>query len=172
VGITNLFKSTLNLENIQKSDLIPLIPPINWVYTFTHDNKTEINNMGSTDFLEIIAIQSFEHLNKVNSNIRISDLESEVINLSSYLILRNLGIINWKLSFLDDNIVINTMKSNVDFVEGITEVFMRIFPDEYTQNHASMAEKSIQINLQLIPTNEYSEFLKTYFITKHKIQII
>jgi hypothetical protein len=41
-GITNLFRNQIEIQNIKKLDLSAVIPPKGWVYTFTHDNKSEL----------------------------------------------------------------------------------------------------------------------------------
>lgn len=41
-GITNLFRNQIEIQNINKQDLFKVIPPKGWVYTFTQDNKSDL----------------------------------------------------------------------------------------------------------------------------------
>lgn len=41
-GITNLFQNQIEMQNINKQDFYQVVPPKGWVYTFTHDNKSEL----------------------------------------------------------------------------------------------------------------------------------
>jgi hypothetical protein len=41
-GIRDLFLENIDMSNINKNNLLSVLPPKNWVYTFTQDNKSEL----------------------------------------------------------------------------------------------------------------------------------
>lgn len=41
-GISDLFQQQINLYNITKESLLSAMPPKGWVYTFTQDNKSDL----------------------------------------------------------------------------------------------------------------------------------
>jgi hypothetical protein len=120
---------------------------------------------------ELLAKQSFEHLLKNNSEVRVKDLEAEVINLISYLSLRQTGDILWKLSFLDETLINSVINNQEDVLTGITDATMKLFPDSYNNGNAYVGMQGVIMNLKLMSAADYSKFLKDYFIKNHRIQI-
>lgn len=114
-----------------------------------------------------IAKQSFRDLISKNSEVRVKDLEAEVINLIWYLSLRKLGSIHWTLPFLDEDLVEELIESDVDIAAGVTKMAMEGFVNSYNEGNAYVAIQGVIMNMKLMSVEDSSEFLKRYFEDKH-----
>ena len=70
-----------------------------------------------------VAKQSFRDLLSKNSEVRVKDLEAEVINLIWYLSLRKLNEIHWTLPFLNENMISEIIAQDLDIMEGVTQKY-------------------------------------------------
>jgi len=122
--------------------------------------------------VESIAKQSFSHLLKNNPQLKVSDLEAEVINLISYLSLRQTKDISWRLSFLDESNIQEIINSDEDAMKGVTDTAMKMFPDSYNEGNAFVAMQGVIMNLKMMSASDYSKFLKEYFSSKHRVEIL
>lgn len=122
--------------------------------------------------VESIAKQSFSHLLNNNSQLKVSDLEAEVINLISYLSLRQTKDISWRLSFLDESIIQEIIKNDEDAMKGVTDTAMKMFPDSYNEGNAFFAMQGVIMNLKMMSASDYSVFLMEYFSSKHKVVLL
>lgn len=68
-GITNLFRNQIEIQNINKQDLSKVIPPKGWVYTFTQDNKSELEIKSKTIENLNFIFNSSDHLRYENGEI-------------------------------------------------------------------------------------------------------
>lgn len=114
---------------------------------------------------------SILHVEEVNNSLNVSDLEAEVINLSSFLYVRTSKYIDFKLDYLDNGMVEGIASYDVSVIQEVIDAAMQLFPKHYTQRHASVASQAVLMNLEVMGINDYSSFLKAYFSSKHKISI-
>ncbi|HPH16228.1 MAG TPA: hypothetical protein PK029_03590, partial [Bacteroidales bacterium] len=61
-----------------------------------------------------LAKMAFQDYLRKNTDVRVKDIEAEVINLMWYLILRQNGDIQWSLPFLDEQLIQSIITSNDD----------------------------------------------------------
>lgn len=125
--------------------------------------------MSNTEF---IAKQSFSHLIKNKPQLKVSDLEAEVINLISYLILRQSNGISWRLSFLDEDRIQEIIRNDEDTMKGVIDTAIKMFPESYNEGNAIVGMHGVMLNLKLMSESEYSKFLKEYFSSKHKVVLL
>jgi len=105
--------------------------------------------------------QSIINLRLRNENIKLSDIEADVINLACLSIFKKQKEINFPSDLFP-----------FDFLEAaiaaFTEAAMEIIPNGYTFSHAANANMGIQQNIYW---EGMWEFLENYFENKHGIQI-
>ena len=114
-----------------------------------------------------VAKQSFRDLLSKNPEVRVKDLEAEVINLIWYLSLRQTNQINWTLPFLSENLIAQIIEQNLDVMEGVTQMAMEGFENSYNEGNAFVAMQGIVMNMKSMSINDSSYFLKDYFNEKH-----
>ncbi len=72
---------------------------------------------------------------------------------------------------MDDNKIQEVINNNEDAMDEVTDTAQRLFSGEYTQNHALFGMQVVIMNLKLMTTIDYSEYLKNYFSITHKVTI-
>lgn len=111
--------------------------------------------------------QSFEHLMLENENLTVDDLEVEIINLASYLYLRDTSEIDFLLDYLDNRIIDQIEGNNLNIVDKVIDGAALLYSKFYKGAHVMNAKDAVRMNLRL--ADNYGSFLKAYFISKHHI---
>lgn len=114
-----------------------------------------------------LAKMAFQDYLRKNTDVRVKDIEAEVINLMWYLILRQNGDIQWSLPFLDEQLIQSIITSNDDVMQGVTEMAMEGFPQSYNEGNAFVAIQGVTMNIASMSVNDSSNFLRDYFNGKH-----
>lgn len=111
--------------------------------------------------------QSIENLSEKNNEITINDLEAEIINFASYIYLKDTSQIDFKLNYLNQELLNNLHGGSFNVVDQIIDGAALLYSAYYTENHAFIAKQGVRMNIQL--ADNYGSYLKSYFISKHKI---
>lgn len=114
---------------------------------------------------------SVNHLLENNEGVTVSDLEAEVINLASFLYLKQAAEIDFTLDYLDDDLLDEVESFDVGVIEEVAAAATMLFPKYYTSANAALVRQSVLMNLQVMGLDDYAGFLKGYFSSKHKIAL-
>ncbi len=117
--------------------------------------------------ISIIITESIKHLIQNVQGATSDDLEAEIINLASYVYLRDSDQIDFSLDYLDQDIISSLSGYDFDVVDEIINRTKFLFPDYYSEAAALNATQGVRMNIHLM--SDYGSFLKSYFISKHKI---
>jgi hypothetical protein len=115
---------------------------------------------------------SFNHLVETNEEVTMSDLEAEVINLASFLYLKDAPEIDFELNYLESDLVDEVEGGNPSIITQVTAAATMLFPRDYTSADAALANQAVLMNLRVMGLDDYSAFLKAYFLSKHKIALV
>jgi hypothetical protein len=116
-----------------------------------------------------IVRDSIVHLQQTSGSINTSGLEAEIINLASFLYLKDAWEIDFELDYLDSELLEQVESFDEDVVQEVVNAAMALYPKHYTQSHAMLATQSVLMNVQAMGLDDYAAFLKAYFSAKHKI---
>lgn len=115
-----------------------------------------------------IVKESYEHLHKNNASVTMEDLENEIVYFSSYVYLKNLSSIDFTLDYLNQEQIGNLKSGNIEVVDKIIDsAFLLLKSLNYTLEQALQAKETVRWNLEF--TEKYYKAIKSYFISKHKI---
>jgi len=110
---------------------------------------------------------SLVHLRENNQNLTTVDLETEVINLCSYVYLRDTPQIKFSLNYINRNNIDSLDNQDFDVIDKIIDAAVIIFKEFYGYAEAINAKHAIRLNIELY--EDYGSFLESYFVSKHKI---
>jgi hypothetical protein len=114
-----------------------------------------------------ILMQGYNDLHKKNENITTSDLEAEIINIASYIYLKDSEEIDFQLDYLDDESLKSLNSYDLDLIDELFDSATMIFPEYYTMSNALHGKQAVRVNIQ--QAKDYGSFLKSYFLSKHQI---
>lgn len=120
-------------------------------------------------YILTILKQSITSLIQNNPDLTAADLEAEIINLASYIFLKDSGEVDFSLDYLDQDSIDALDGGDYEIVDEIIDGATILFPKHYTERNAIIAKQGVRMNMQL--ADNYGSFLKSYFISKHKISL-
>jgi hypothetical protein len=113
--------------------------------------------------------QSVSNLIQNNPELNAGDLEAEIINIASYIFLKDSNEIDFSLDYLDQDSIDALDGNDYEIVDEIIDAATILFSKYYSERHAVIAKQGVRMNIQL--AEDYGSFLKSYFISKHKISV-
>jgi len=113
----------------------------------------------------VLLKQGYDHLLENNPKPTTDDLEAEIINFASFVYLKE--SIDFSLDYLDQKRLSSLNNYDFEICDKIIDGASILFSEYYKPTYALNAKQAIRVNIQL--ADNYACFLKSYFISKHKI---
>lgn len=108
---------------------------------------------------------SFDNWFKFNDSPTLADIEAEIINLSTFIYLRNSNKIEFNLEYIDQQVLNSLPSSDIEVANQLIDLAV-VMLEPYTEIHAINAKQAVIMNSE---SNGIEDFLKSYYISKHRV---
>lgn len=127
-------------------------------------SELKIKHIPHNNLVRVIH-DSFDNWFKFNESPTITEIEAEIINLSTFIYLRNSNKIEFNLEYIDQEVLNSLPSSDIEVANQLIDLAV-VMHESYTEIHAINAKQAVIMNSG---SNGIEDFLKSYYISKHRI---